>query len=216
MLIGSHRAIFICSSGRTLDGARASGQYVRVTPRPGLGRRVAARRPAHGIDDDAIRVLYEQHARALLTFVSRLVGGDRGHAEDIVQETLLRAWRSAEKLDFRSGRRLRPWLITVARRIAIDEYRSEGARPEEVYDIDMDGFSALDESERTVRSVTVMAALRELSRPYREILLHTYFYGRTVAQAADHLGLPLGTAKSRVYHGLRALRIRLEQQGLVE
>ena len=216
MLIASHRAIFICTSGRRLDGARWSGQYVRVTPRPGSGRRVPARRLAHGYDDDAIRVLYDLHAGPLLAFVSRLVGGDRQRAEDIVQETLLRAWRSAEKLDLRSGRALRPWLITVARRIAIDEYRSGGARPEEVYDIDMDGFSTIDESERMVRSVTVMAALRELSRPYREILLHTYFYGRTVAQAAEYLGLPLGTAKSRVYHGLRALRIRLEQQGVVE
>jgi RNA polymerase sigma-70 factor (ECF subfamily) len=163
-----------------------------------------------------MRALYEEHALALVNFVSRLVGGDRQRAEDIVQETLVRAWRNADKLDLQSGRRLRPWLITVARRIAIDEYRSGGARPEEVYDIDPDAFSTPDESERMVRSVTVMAALRELSPPYREILLHTYFYGRTVAQAAEYLGLPLGTAKSRVYHGLRALRSQLEQQGVTE
>jgi RNA polymerase sigma-70 factor (ECF subfamily) len=207
--------MLICSFPGTLDLARASGHYVQVTPRPGLGRRVAAGHAAYGIDDDAIRVLYEQHALALLNFAARLVGGDRQRAEDIVQETLVRAWRNADKLDLRSGRRLRPWLITVARRIAIDEYRSVGARPE-VYDVDLDGFPERDGSEQTVRSVTVMAALRELSRPYREILLHTYFYGRTVAQAAEYLGLPLGTAKSRVYHGLRALRVRLEQQGVVE
>jgi RNA polymerase sigma-70 factor (ECF subfamily) len=126
-----------------------------------------------------MRALYEEHALALVNFVSRLVGGDRQRAEDIVQETLVRAWRNADKLDLQSGRRLRPWLITVARRIAIDEYRSGGARPEEVYDIDPDAFSTPDESERMVRSVTVMAALRELSPPYREILLHTYFYGRS-------------------------------------
>jgi len=177
---------------------------------------VAARHLAYGVDEGPIRALYEQHATALLNFVSRLVGGDRQLAEDIVQETLLRAWRNAAKLDLQSGRRLRPWLITVARRIAIDEYRSSGARPAEVYDVDLDEFSSLDESERTVRSMTVMAALRELSPPYREILLHTYFYGRTVAQAAEYLGLPLGTAKSRVYHGLRALRSRLERQGVAE
>ena len=85
-----------------------------------------------------------------------------------------------------------------------------------VHDPDPDGLSMLDDSERIERSVTVMAALRELSRPYREVLLQTYFFGRTVAQTADYLGLPLGTAKSRVYHGLRALRVRLEQQGLAE
>ena len=183
-----------------------------MAPRPGFGRRVATGQ----LDDESIRVVYERHAGMLLNFVSRLVDGDRQRAEDIVQETLIRAWRNAGKLDLRSGRRLRPWLITVARRISIDEYRCEGARPEVVHDPDPDGLSMLDDSERIERSVTVMAALRELSRPYREVLLQTYFFGRTVAQTADYLGLPLGTAKSRVYHGLRALRVRLEQQGLAE
>lgn len=187
-----------------------------MTPRRDPGRWVAARHVAYGVEDESIRALYEQHATALLNFVSRLVAGDRQRAEDIVQETLVRAWRNAEKLDLQSGRRLRPWLITVARRIAIDEYRSDGARPAEVYDVDLDEFSVLDESDRTVSSMTVMAALRELSPPYREILLHTYFYGRTVAQAAAYLDLPLGTAKSRVYHGLRALRSQLEGRGVTE
>ncbi|MBO0867726.1 MAG: sigma-70 family RNA polymerase sigma factor [Micromonosporaceae bacterium] len=161
-----------------------------------------------------MRALYAQHANALLSFVSRLVGGDRQRAEDIVQETLLRAWRNSDKVDLHGGKTLRPWLITVARRIAIDDYRSDNARPEEVYDVDLNDFSTRDETEHMVRSMTVMEALRELSPPHREILLHTYFYGRTVAQAADLLGLPLGTAKSRVYHGLRALRNQLEQRGV--
>jgi RNA polymerase sigma-70 factor (ECF subfamily) len=152
-----------------------------------------------------MRALYAQHASALLNFVSGLVGGDRQRAEDVVQETLLRAWRNSDKLDLHGGRALRPWLITVARRIAIDDYRSGSARPDEVYDVDLEGFAVTDETDRTLRSMTVMEALRELSPPHREILLHTYFYGRTVAQAAEVLGLPLGTAKSRVYHGLRAL-----------
>jgi len=201
---------------RRLDRTEPPRHDVQVIPRRDPGRWVAARHLAYGVDEEPIRALYEQHAPALLNFVARLVGGDRQRAEDIVQETLLRAWRNAEKLDLESGRRLRPWLITVARRIAIDEYRSDTARPAEVYDVDLDEFSTFDESDRTVSSMTVMAALRELSPPYREILLHTYFYGRTVAQAAEYLGLPLGTAKSRVYHGLRALRSQLEWQGVTE
>jgi RNA polymerase sigma-70 factor, ECF subfamily len=168
-----------------------------------------------GVDDESIRQLYQRHAAMLFTFASRLVDGDRQHAEDIVQETLIRAWQNAGKLDLRSGRRLRPWLITVARRIAIDGYRGQVARPEEVHDIDPDEFVTLDDTERIERSVTVMAALRDLSRPYREVLLQTYFHDRTVARAAECLGLPLGTAKSRVYHGLRALRTQLEQRGYV-
>jgi RNA polymerase sigma-70 factor, ECF subfamily len=187
-----------------------------MAPGPGSRRGVATRRPASGVDDESIRELYQRHADMLFNLVWRLVDGDRQRAEDIVQETLIRAWQNAEKLDLLSGRRLRPWLITVARRIAIDAYRSKEARPEEVHDLDPGRFSTLDDTERIERSVIVMAALRELSLPYREILLQTYFYGRTVARAADYLGLPLGTAKSRVYHGLRALRIRLEERGLAD
>jgi RNA polymerase sigma-70 factor (ECF subfamily) len=161
-----------------------------------------------------MRWLYEQHAAALLNFVSRLVGGDRQRAEDIVQETLLRAWRNGHKLDWRGETSLRPWLVTVARRIAIDEHRSEGARPTEIYDFDLESVSASDDTDKTLRSMAVAEAMRDLSPPHREILVHTYFYGRTVAQAADLLRIPLGTAKSRVYHGLRALRASLEQRGM--
>jgi RNA polymerase sigma-70 factor (ECF subfamily) len=164
--------------------------------------------------EEQMRSLYEQHAGALLNFVSRLVAGDRQRAEDIVQETLLRAWRNGHKLDWDSGMSLRPWLVTVARRIAIDDHRSEGARPTEIYDLDLESMSPTDDTDRTLRSMAVVDAMRDLSAPHREILLHTYFYGRTVAQAAELLGLPLGTAKSRVYHGLRALRASLEERGV--
>jgi RNA polymerase sigma-70 factor (ECF subfamily) len=184
-----------------------------VPPRRDAGHPTATYGP-RATREEQMRSLYAQHAAALLNFVSRLVGGDRQRAEDIVQETLLRAWRHGHKLDWRSGTSLRPWLVTVARRIAIDDHRSEGARPTEVYDLDMESMTAFDDTDQTLRSMAVVDAMRELTAPHREILVQTYFYGRTVAQAADLLGLPLGTAKSRVYHGLRALRASLEQRGV--
>ena len=73
-----------------------------------------------------------------------------------------------------------------------------------------------DETERVLRTMTVANALRTLSDPHREILIETYFKGRTVPEAAEVLGLPLGTAKSRVYYALRALRTALQQQGVTE
>lgn len=180
-------------------------------PRRPAPQRPAERSAAEEREDALIRTLYEQHAAALLTFVLRLTGGDRQRAEDIVQETLMRAWRNAHKLEQAS---VRPWLVTVARRIAIDNHRSNQARPREAYDLEMDGFAVADPTEQVLRSLTVTEALRELSYPHREILLETYFRGRTIAEAAQVLGLPVGTAKSRVYYALRALRLALEQRGV--
>ena len=162
-------------------------------------------------------MLYEEHAGPLLMFVLRLTGGDRQRAEDIVQETLLRAWRNAHRLGAQGQQSLRPWLVTVARRIAIDDHRSASARPPETYDRELESFpSTADDTDRVLQLMTVTDALRTLSQSHREILVETYFRGRTVPEAAEVLGLPLGTAKSRVYYALRALRTALQQRGVTE
>jgi RNA polymerase sigma-70 factor (ECF subfamily) len=168
-------------------------------------------------EDALMQALYAEHAGPLLSFVLRLTRGDRQRAEDIVQETLLRAWRNADLLRNWQETSPRPWLVTVARRIAIDGYRSENARPLETFGRDVDNLPGIqDESDRVVRSMTVVQALRTLTPSHREILLETYFHGRTTQEAAQTLGLPLGTAKSRVYYALRALRAALQQRGVTE
>lgn len=78
-----------------------------------------------------MRALYREHAGPLLAYVLRLVAGDRQRAEDVVQETLIRAWKNAGQLNRATGS-VRPWLVTVARRIVIDGHRSRQARPQEV------------------------------------------------------------------------------------
>ncbi|GAA4259619.1 MAG TPA: sigma-70 family RNA polymerase sigma factor [Dactylosporangium sp.] len=166
-------------------------------------------------DDELLCALYREHADALLRFVSRLTAGDRQRAEDIVQETLLRAWRNADRFDHDAVGSLRPWLFTVARRIAIDEHRSASARAGETYGQDLDEvwlaeLSQSDETERVLSSLVVMDALRSLSRAHREIIVETYLRDRTVNEVAELLGLPLGTAKSRVYYALRSLRAALD------
>src|SRR5262250_3596208 len=80
-------------------------------------------------DDDAIVTeLYRQYRAPLLSYVLRLTAGDRHQAEDVVQETMVRAWREARRLDL-SEPSLMPWLATVARRIEIDEHRRKRTRP---------------------------------------------------------------------------------------
>src|SRR5688500_6101938 len=92
-------------------------------------------------EDALVRQLYEEHAAPLLRFVLQLVAGDRQRAEDIVQETLLRGWRNAQRLGAQGQVSLRPWPVTVARRIAIDEHRSQSARPAEAYGVDLEHVS---------------------------------------------------------------------------
>lgn len=196
-----------------LDVASTARHDSPVAQQP-AHRRSADGSPAGKREDALVRMLYDQHANPLLMFVLRLTGGDRQRAEDIVQETLMRAWRNAHKLGAQGQTSIRPWLVTVARRIAIDNHRSENARPTEMYDQELDSFSVADETDHVLRSMTVTEALRSLSYAHREILLETFFRGRTVPEAANVLGLPLGTAKSRVYYALRALRLALEQRGV--
>jgi RNA polymerase sigma-70 factor, ECF subfamily len=205
------------SGGRwqSLDGGR-SAKDDAVIPRQ-APRHEAVPSSSNSHEDTLVRMLYEEHAGPLLMFVLRLTGGDRQRAEDIVQETLLRAWRNAHRLGAQGQQSLRPWLVTVARRIAIDDHRSASARPSETYDRELESFpSQADDTDRVLQSMTVSDALRELSQSHREILIETYFRGRTVPEAAEVLNLPLGTAKSRVYYALRALRTALQQRGVTE
>ena len=81
-----------------------------------------------GEDDTIVTALYQAYRAPLMAFVLRLNGGDRQQAEDVVQETMVRAWREAADSTC-PGSSLMPWLAAVARRIVIDEHRRKRARP---------------------------------------------------------------------------------------
>nr|WP_308130261.1 sigma-70 family RNA polymerase sigma factor [Kitasatospora aureofaciens] len=171
---------------------------------------------AHGpgaADEELMRALYHEHAGPLFGFVLHLVAGDRQRAEEVVQETLVRAWRNIHRLDPAAGS-LRPWLVTVARRIVIDDHRSARSRPHEVDAAPLELMPAEDELDRTLRLMTIADALGDLSPAHREIIVETYLKGRTAREAAAELGIPAGTVRSRVFYALRSLRLALEERGV--
>jgi RNA polymerase sigma-70 factor (ECF subfamily) len=164
-----------------------------------------------GPGSEFIRSVYAEHGAALLGHVTRLTG-DRGKAEDIVQETVLRAWRHAGRLDA-DERPLRPWLFTVASRLVVDDHRARGSRPPEVSAELLELVPADGAVDRSLDRWQVIEALKSLTPAHREVIVETFYRGHSVAEAAQALAVPPGTVKSRVYYGLRALRLALEEQG---
>jgi RNA polymerase sigma-70 factor, ECF subfamily len=159
--------------------------------------------------------LYKEHGVALKFFVMRLNAGDRHSAEDIMQETMLRAWSSADSLRG-PDRSIRPWLFTVARRLVIDAHRQRDRRPHEVqYPSAADSDAFLEEGFEAVQTRDeVIRALRSLTPTQREVILYTHYLGMSVAEVAQQLGIPPGTVKSRTHNALQALRVRLFAESL--
>jgi RNA polymerase sigma-70 factor, ECF subfamily len=153
--------------------------------------------------------IYDTHAKPLYRFLLRLTLGDEETAEDLLQETFLRAWRHLDRLS-KVVEEVRPWLFTVARRVAIDAARAKRIRPAEVGAIDLALLPSGDDPiERFVSVHDVRAALRSLSADHRRVLAEVYVRQRTTQEAAEILGIPEGTVKSRTHNALRALRVAL-------
>lgn len=166
-------------------------------------------RPASGQAELWMQALHDAHAQPVYRYLLRLTQGNREAAEDLLQETLLRAWRSKADL-LADVETLRPWLYTVARNVAIDAGRSKQARPSEVDGADLARIpAATDAFERLVTSATVRKALLELSPEHRTVLVELYYRGASAAETAARIGIPEGTVKSRVHYALRALRSAL-------
>jgi RNA polymerase sigma-70 factor (ECF subfamily) len=165
---------------------------------------------------ELMRRLHDDHAAALWWHALRLTGGDRARAEDVVQETLLRAWRNPQVLDAESAR---SWLFTVAKRIVIDEWRTVRSRSEvPAAELPDQGRYApdQDEAEQAMLVFSLAEALERLSPAHREVVVECHYRGHSVAEAARRIGVPEGTVKSRLHYALRALRLALEEMGVTE
>ncbi|WBB62046.1 RNA polymerase sigma factor [Streptomyces sp. WMMC500] len=166
----------------------------------------------------------EQYRSRLLRYVSRLTAGDTHRAEDIVQETMLRAWLSAEEfLDEEGGfprdeDHLAAWLHTVARNLAIDAYRRDrrlvpiGGKPATIRSAAAD--DAVEEGTDTVADgvidrVVVVGLLARLAPHHRDVLIHVHLFDRSREETGRLLGIPTGTVKSRLHYALSMLREEL-------
>jgi RNA polymerase sigma-70 factor (ECF subfamily) len=160
-----------------------------------------------------MRLLFQEHGAALWRYAVRLTA-DPARAEDVVQETLLRAWQHPEVTD--GDRSARAWLFTVARNMIIDErrsarFRSESGTPDIEKTHDRAGP---DEVDSALARMLLNGALAQLSDDHRAVIKRSYYQGWTTAQIAADLDIAEGTVKSRLHYAVRALRLTLQEMGV--
>lgn len=166
------------------------------------------------LDEAALRLLYAEHSGPVLAYLLKLTR-DRARAEDLLQETMLRAWRRPAA--FEPGRgSVRAWLCTVAHNLVVDDARSRAARPSE---IELTAYTervedGTDPYDAALRAWEFADALAALSAEHRAVIVEVYYRRATVAEAADKLGIPPGTVKSRTFYALRALRLACQERGI--
>jgi RNA polymerase sigma-70 factor, ECF subfamily len=173
-----------------------------------IAHQSAARDESAGAADAAIRQLYACHAVALHGYVARFCP-DRASADDIVQETFIRAWRHLPELSA-DDRPVRPWLFRVARNLLIDADRAARSRPTTVQAEAAEQGRGDTGLEQVLDRQLVADALRQLSPAHRAVLVEVFYGGDSVMRAARHLGIPHGTARSRLHYALQALRGQLD------
>lgn len=185
----------------------------------GRGRATGAD-PGAGLRDETdVARAYAAHGPELHRFAQRCLT-DAAAAQDVVQETFLRAWRAADRYDPELAS-LRVWLFAIARNAVLDHVRAAGARPWQAAlvadpaDAVGDGHvRAEDPGEDLLRGWVVEEALRRLSPEHRTAIAETYLKDRPAAEVAAELGVPVGTVRSRVFYGLKALRVAMDEMGV--
>jgi RNA polymerase sigma-70 factor, ECF subfamily len=157
---------------------------------------------------DAMRALCRLYGGELYGFTLNALG-DRGAAEEIVQEVFLRAWRDAAGYDPERAA-VRAWLYQIARNAIIDAQRRAAERrhgPPAAADIG-------EPLEHAMLGWQVAAAIERLTPEHRQMIRMVQFCGLTMREIAARTGLPLGTVKSRSWYALRSLRLVLEEMGV--
>ena len=165
-------------------------------------------------DDDALAALYDRYARMAFGLAYRMLG-ERGAAEDVVQEAFLNVWRRGAGFELGRGS-ARSWLMSIVHNLAID--RRRGRQRRAWTDVALDEVDPLLETEdddafavvvRSIDAERVQAVLQQLPDEQRQAIVLAYFMGLTHQEIAEQTGAPLGTIKSRMRLGLRRMRTLL-------
>jgi RNA polymerase sigma-70 factor, ECF subfamily len=161
-------------------------------------------------DRGAFEVLYSRYSRPVFGLALRRLG-DRGRAEDAVQETFASIWRAARTYKPERGPG-GPWLYAVARNAIVDRSRARSETPVETPEEESltDGPPAQAEANWT--AWRVHRALEELSPNERSVIELAYWSGLSQSEVAEYLGIPLGTVKTRTRAALARLAGVLEEE----
>ncbi|HEU0294947.1 MAG TPA: sigma-70 family RNA polymerase sigma factor [Anaerolineales bacterium] len=183
-----------------------------------LSDQVLAARVARG-DSAALEALYDRHASTVLGMLVKVIG-DRAMAEDVLQETFWRLWKSASSYDAQRGP-FTGWLFRIARNLAIDAHRRMDVRPQAIGNTDEADVLAdrtpdpdtnvPEQVQADFRNRQIRSALAALPRLQRQVIEMAYFYGMTRQEIAEATGEALGTIHTRARLGLQKLREELER-----
>ncbi len=159
-------------------------------------------------DQRAVEDLYARYSGPLFSLAYQVTGSDR-YAQDVVQEVFIAIWRDAARFDPTRGS-ASSWLFALARHKAIDLVRKEAAIRRRTADVDLSFEEASDDVDQdawlNIRRERVLVALKQLPGAQRTAVELAFFSGLTHVEVAEHLGIPLGTAKTRIRTGLLRLR----------
>jgi RNA polymerase sigma-70 factor (ECF subfamily) len=157
-----------------------------------------------------MRAAYDAFGSELYRMAHRALN-DGSLAEEAVQETFLRAWRAADRYDPKRGS-LRSWMFVIARNVTIDLARARSARPQPTRTEVEHTQKVQDTTEESLRAWEMEEALRHIGPHHRHAIVETYYRDRPCAEVAAEAGVPVGTMRSRLYYGLKALRSVLEER----
>jgi len=185
------------------------GDTTADVPSSPAGRRRRAGPITEAADEEGLRAAYLAHSGELYGYARRSLS-DSGAAEEVVQETFIRAWRARERFDPELGT-LRTWLFAIERRLVIDHARSRALRQTSPMPEDMAQVG--DDIERALVGWQVEEAMRRLRPEHHQVLVETYYRGRSGREVAVELGIPEGTVRSRLFYALQSLRLTLDEMG---
>lgn len=162
-----------------------------------------------GLDSDSgIRAAVHAHSGELYGFAFRSLG-DQGLAEETVQDTFVRAWRAGRRFDPNIAS-LRAWLFAILRNVIIDAHRARSVRADVGVAVDI---AISDNIDLLFRSWLIEEALRRLTDEHRHAVVEVYYEQRAAVDVAAALGVPAATIRSRLFYGLKAMRLSLDELG---